>query len=219
MSVIVVGGEKGGVGKTTLSLQFAALLAAYKRRVIILDTDSEPSALAWLGERPEHLPRIEGRFEPHHVGTRAELLALGFDDVVIDAGAGDTEVLRSGLEVADLLISPFKPSQLDVWKARKVADRIARVRRETNPGLRAFACVNCASPLQARQEEARDALALLRHFEAWTVADTVVYDRKAFVTTGALGLAVHELGRRGNQAADEVWSLVEEMGILGEPEA
>ena len=53
MSIILIGGEKGGTGKTTLAVNLAALRASQGRDVLLIDTDIQASASYWAQSRDE----------------------------------------------------------------------------------------------------------------------------------------------------------------------
>ncbi|MBN1515210.1 ParA family protein [Candidatus Sumerlaeota bacterium] len=55
--VIGLCNQKGGVGKTTSAVNLAAWLAAFKKRVLLIDADSQGSATSAVGLRPQELKR------------------------------------------------------------------------------------------------------------------------------------------------------------------
>jgi chromosome partitioning protein len=53
MTGLVVSNQRGGVGKTTTAVNFAGYLARQKKRVLLIDADSQGSINTYMGLRPE----------------------------------------------------------------------------------------------------------------------------------------------------------------------
>ena len=49
--ILLLGGEKGGTGKSTLATNLAAWLAVQGRDVILVDTDVQRTAANWVDRR------------------------------------------------------------------------------------------------------------------------------------------------------------------------
>ena len=65
--IILIGGEKGGVGKSTITTNIAIEMSYRKAEVIIIDTDPQKTSINWIDRRNEliekdrlDLPRISG---------------------------------------------------------------------------------------------------------------------------------------------------------------
>jgi chromosome partitioning protein len=212
--LILSGGEKGGVGKSTLAVHLAAMLSAEGRDVLLLDTDTSGDASGWVAARRERYPKapaVQGMQNRGRVAACLRDAARRYDDVVIDAGGRDSETLRSAMTVADVMLLPLCPAQFDLWSVERMG-RLVDEARAYNPTLAALVVLNRASTHWASRELA-DAQAFLAETHELALARTVLHDRKAYRTAIREGLAVHELGRPAQAAADEVWALYGELVV------
>ncbi len=56
MQVVTIANEKGGVGKTTTTVNLAAALGLHDKRVLVIDLDSQGHATQWLGVVKAQVP-------------------------------------------------------------------------------------------------------------------------------------------------------------------
>ena len=77
--VILIGGEKGGTGKTTLATNLAALRAQSGKDVLLLDTDVQASASYWAQIRDERdiTPRVSLRSEVRAIPSERGSTPIG----------------------------------------------------------------------------------------------------------------------------------------------
>lgn len=206
MAIYAFCGTKGGIGKTTLAVQFACAKAREGLRVLVLDADPQGSASASItlrAERPD-VPQIAAGRVGDGRALRAQALhqATLFDVVVIDAGAGDSSALRAALIVADVVTVPFGPREYDVWALCEAAELIAEARAQRD-GLAALAVLNRADPgvLNRRNGSALDAAAEVVELVA---LDGVIGSRVAVADASAAGLAVGEMADPDPKAVAEI---------------
>lgn len=110
--------QKGGVGKTTLSLHLAHLLTLRSYRVLVIDADPQGSARDWLEARTSAAPFSVVGLDRPTIHRDIGQLMEHYDVIVIDSPPRVTDIARSAILAADLIIIPVQPSPLDVWAAR-----------------------------------------------------------------------------------------------------
>ncbi len=210
--IVLVGGEKGGAGKTTLVINLAVARARRGRDVLLVDTDVQGSASYWAANRDEAgvTPRVgcvqkTGR----NLAVEVRDLARRYQDVLIDAGGRDSPELRAGLVVADRAFIPIQASQFDVWTLARM-DELVGSARGFNPDLEAHVVINRASPnpVVAEAEEVR---AVMSDFDQLALAETLLRDRIAYRKAAKAGLSVTEGERVDPRARSEVLSLYREV--------
>lgn len=210
--IILIGGEKGGTGKTTLATNLAAMRALAGRDVLLMDTDPQGSANYWAQSRDEEsiTPRVAcvqkfGKGLPKEVQD----LAHRYQDIIIDAGGRDSVELRSALVVAEKIYVPIQPSQFDIWTLNQM-DELVETAKGFNPDLQARVIISRSST-NPSVHESDDAGKLLADFPNLDLANVSIRDRIAYRKAAKDGLAVTELKPKDPKAVEEMEILYKEV--------
>lgn len=207
--ILVVGGIKGGVGKSTLAANLAVLAARSGKDVLLVDGDSQETTMTWAAARGDQPTVSTDRVTTVALvgkGVREELRRLRpkYDAIVIDAGARDTTTQRSALTIADAVLLPFAPRGPDLWTIDAAIEMVNEI-RSVNEGLRAMALVNRADPGGNDNAEAEAAFA--GHAGVIDAMPCRVGNRKAIAMAHLLGLAAGEAARPDPKAVAELDAL------------
>ncbi|PQJ26988.1 chromosome partitioning protein [Salinibacter sp. 10B] len=206
--VILIGGEKGGTGKTTLATNLAALRSNEGRDVLLVDTDKQGSASDWAAVREEieGVPRIPSvQVFGKQVTSQVQDLEARYDDLIVDAGGRDSVELRSAMVVTDRFYVPLQASQFDVWTIERMEELVEQA-QAINPSLQARVFINRASP-HPQVREASEAEEILEEFEHLVFSGVVLHDRIAFRRAAGNGVAVTETESPDPKACNEVQAL------------
>ena len=205
--IYVIGGIKGGSGKTTVATNLAVALVQAGKDVLLVDADDQETATDFSAWRNERTQGSAGYTSVQLTGqaARDELkrLASKYEDVVIDTGGRDTTSQRAALSVADVYLVPFNPRSFDVWTLEKVTRLIQEI-QTINPGLKAYAFLNRADPRGSDNDEAAE---VLKDADAVQFLDTPLGNRKAFSNAAAQGMGVMELQPEDRKAKAEFKAL------------
>ncbi len=200
--------HKGGVGKTTLALHVAGAWAAQGKRIVVVDTDSQGSALDWSEQRAkEGLPRLFGvlGLTRHTLHVEAPQIARDVHHVVIDGSSRIAALMRSAMLAPDLALVPTQPSPFDGWASSETL-RLLHEARLFHPRLIARFVLNRCGARTLIASEIAEALA--KH-EPPALASRIG-QRVAFAEAARTGRLVSEVPR-GEQAAREVSALAAEI--------
>lgn len=195
--IIGVLNQKGGVGKTTLSVNLAAALTFQSRRVLLIDADPQGSALDWgVAREDEPLFSVVG-LPRATIHRDIEKIGQGYDDIVIDGPPRVTELARSCIMAADLVLIPVQPSPYDVWASEEIIKlyQEALIYKED---LKCAFVINRKIANTAIGRDVRDALAT---YEV-PVLEASVTQRVVFAEAAASGRSVIEVDPNSSAAAE-----------------
>jgi chromosome partitioning protein len=217
----LIGGIKGGTGKTTLALSLGSLVRRDGYDLLMVDADRQQTLTKWAGLRGEL-----GVKPPLTVVTKrgariaADILALAakYDLVIVDCGGADAAELRSALIAADRLFTPLVASQPDAWSLGELAAVIEdanSVRPEPIIGEVVVARAS-TNPIHDELGEIKETLSDLVCFR---VMRSVVRERIAHRKAVMVGRSVIEMDKRDSRATSEILALYREiMATVGELE-
>ncbi len=230
VNFVLVGGEKGGPGKTMIACELAVMAAIQGRKVLLVDGDPQRSAAKFMERRKDDFIRDAGNDVPlpEVLEIRAgdirsvvprEMREHDFDFVVMDVPGRDSEELRSAVGAAEVVIFPLRPNIADLETAEEFDRLVGRVRAEPKTLMReALFVLNQASTNPHRRSNVEGAKRSLEQFENISVAATVVHLRAAFEDASLLGASVFEMGSGAAKAQDEIGDLYAEILSVGENE-
>ena len=213
--IILIGGEKGGVGKSTIATNIAVEMSYRKAQIIIIDTDPQKTSINWIDRRNElietsnlNYPKITGVSKDGNIKDVIKDFVTKYDIVLIDASGRDSQSLRTGLTVADKFYCPIRASQADLETLPHIC-KIIEAAKDFNEHLISKAIISCAptNPLINEVEEAKN---LLSDFtEYLSLSKTFIRDRKIYRDALLQGKGVVELGNI--KATLEIKNLVNEI--------
>ncbi|WP_455366628.1 ParA family partition ATPase [Kaarinaea lacus] len=205
MPVIAVVGNKGGAGKTTLSINIAS---GMHRRfpTVLLDADPQQSSFQWreIAERDDLVEVVDAVEDV--VGTVSQYQDR-YECVMIDCPPSvQSQQTRQALTCSDIAVIPVLPSPLDLWATVHVEQELEWA-RSVNPRIKGLVVVNQLESRTLLSRLIREALGEI----ALPVAKTAITRRMAYRNAMLQGCSVLDAGAAANDAAEDIKQLVEEV--------
>lgn len=201
--IIVVGGSKGGTGKTIISTNLSVLRTLSGKKVLLVDGDRQRNSLDWHNQRKElqkDSRLIDTIVLQDDIRSDLKKLKPQYDDIIIDCGGGDNVTQCSALMVADKFIIPFRPRGPDIFTINIVQDLVNQVKK-INPSLKSYAFLNNADAIGSDNTKAYE---ILKEHKEWETILLPIGTRKAFSNAYVDGLGVVELKKQEKKASEEI---------------
>ncbi|GLX82145.1 AAA family ATPase [Thalassotalea eurytherma] len=209
--LILVGGEKGGSGKSCLAQNLAVYFARDKKAIVLMvDCDPQRTTSDWIQARntDPSLPAIN--CIQLYGKIRNDLLSLvqHYDYVIVDCGGQDNLALRAAMSVADHVLIPLRPKRRDLKTVPHMEDMLSTCKMVNPKMLASFVITQCpALPTQAKRIlEAKEVC------ESYgiNVLNAVTFNRNIYDDSEEKGSSVVEVDPEG-KAAQEIIAIAEEV--------
>lgn len=201
MKTVAMLSQKGGTGKTTLSLHLAVAGERRGKSVAVIDLDPQASAAGWKDSRSGETPVVISI--PHSRLAQALQTAkeAGADLALVDTAPHSEAAAMAAARAADLILIPCRPGILDLRAIGTTADLVKLA------GKPAFVVLNATPPRAVNLlADAREAVAV----HGVDVAPVAIQQRAAFAHALTAGQTAEEYAP-DSKAAEEVAALFDWM--------
>ncbi len=205
--IIGIINQKGGVGKTTLSVSIAHELArkGESESVLLVDSDPQQSALSWSEVRESKLPFAVIGMAKKSLHRDLPAISKNYEHVIIDGPPRVTDLARSCIMAADMVIIPCTPSPYDIWASEETVQLV----KEASVYKENLKCCFTINRKIANTAIGRDVVDVLNSMEM-KVLDSHVCQRVIFAEAAASGNTVFDFDPE-SKASEEIEKLVDEL--------
>lgn len=193
MKVIAVLGQKGGSGKTTLTLSLAVAAHKANQSVAVIDLDPQASACKW-GDRRNADPVIISVQPARLRNVLATARENGADLVLIDTPGRLEQSAIAAAQEADLILIPCRPTIKDTETIESTISLIRAARTKAKVAV----VLNGVPARGAQREQAEDAIRSM----AIPVYPFYLGNRAAFTHADVLGQSAQEFEPSGQGARE-----------------
>ena len=196
--------QKGGVGKSNLSINVAACFGILRQKVLLIDADKQATSSTWASLRTE-TPFQVVSMARENMARDALKLAADFDFTIIDGPPQAETISRSCIVASDLVVVPIEPGGASRWSS-DLTVRQLREAAELKPTLKCGFVVSrkIGTTILGRDTRVMAADAGIPVFE------TEIEQRIAYAEALTMGQTIFEWVGRG-PAVTEIQALTHEL--------
>lgn len=205
--------QKGGVGKSTLTICTAYESAKAGNKTLVVDADPQASIMEWSDHRQTDLPANFAVMAMPKMTLHRDLptIAKDYDVVIIDSPPRTTDIAKSVVCASDFIIVPCAPSPYDIWASKEAFSMIKEI-TIFKPNLKFMLMINMKKGNSAIGRDIQEAIVEVEDMLGLEIPalNSKISHRIIFAETAAMGLAVQEADKE-LFASKEICSLYDEI--------
>lgn len=202
--IIAILNQKGGAGKTTISINLARALQQGSK-VLLIDSDPQGSARDWHAAGDGNLLTVIGLDRPT-LDKDIKAISQGYEWILIDGAPQLAEMAVSAIKCADVILIPVQPSPYDIWAAEDLVDVIKARQQVTNGKPKAAFVISRQITNTNLGKEVREAL---NDYEL-PIFNSGTFQRVVYAKTAATGSTVLD-AEPNSDAAIEIKQMAKEL--------
>ena len=210
--IVLFGHQKGGVGKSTVAINFAYQIKKRYTDICILDLDSQNSSVLFNQLRQsEKLSTIKCvREKDVDFNSFMKFYASNKDNLlIVDSGGYDSDVNRAALIKADLIITPVGISQIEIFGLQKFRKILKEASETLGMNIQTNVLINNVdSRSKKKLKDLRDYIKEKSTY--FNLLESVIHTRADYKNSYGDGLTVKEYNKNGS-AQEEIKDLSKEI--------
>ncbi len=197
MKVLTIANRKGGAGKSTCAAHLSLEAVNGGMKVILIDMDPQKTLETWWQKREEENPYLTESNSKELTVIVEKLREKNFDLCIIDTPGDASLNAIAGIEVADLVLIPTKPTAPDL----SAIGRTLAMMEEHNKKFFftiTQGIVNSKATLQAAS--------VLSQFGS--VAPSVISHRTSYASAMGKGDSASQIDKKAEEEISLIWEFV-----------
>lgn len=207
MRVIAILNQKGGCGKTTLSINIAHAFQEQGYKVLLVDSDPQGSARDWNEVNEGNVLPVIG-LDRESLPKDIDAVKNGYDIIIIDGAPQIAKLSAAAVKISDIVLIPVQPSPWDIWATQDLVD-IIKARQEVTNGLPYTTFI--ISRAIKNTKLSKEAIEALQQYNL-PILNSYTTQKVLYPSTASEGLTV--ISNQPNSASEEINNIVNELKKL-----